>query len=483
MLGIVDFGVYIPYYRLARKALGEAWQLEPLAPLLIGESAVASYDEDTITMAVEAARVALAGRDRSDIDGVYFASTTPPFTEKSSAAVAAAACDVAAARCMDFNGSLRASANALTAGLDAVRAGAARRIVVAAADNRRPEPGSLLDALSGAGAAALLIGAGDEVIAELVGAYHLSDPTLDIWQPAGAHYLRSDDEAFTQQVGYFALTQRAIQGLLETTGVAPSAIQGVALYTPEGRTYLKFAKESPLAMAFMQMGMNGPAPYLLMHAGNLGTAFAPAQLALLLESAAPGALLALVSYGDGADAFLFRVTEAIGRRTPRRPTRAWLQTKGMLSYTLAQFFRHNVVDKPLFPPEVDPWTSLPLLHRERRNVLQFYAQKCTRCGAVWFPARPSCFDCGAQTGFEALHLSGQGEVASFVAEWAIPSPLPPVGMVTVDTPEGARLTVPSTDGDPRQLQVGAPVEFALRIFHTSKGLPHYSWKVRRVRAV
>jgi hypothetical protein len=72
-------------------------------------------------------------------------------------------------------------------------------------------------------------------------------------------------------------------------------------------------------------------------------------------------------------------------------------------------------------------------------------------------------------------------VASFVAEWAIPSPLPPMGMVTVDTAEGARLTTPSTDGDPRGLKVGDPVEFTLRIFHTAKGLPHYSWKVRSVR--
>ncbi len=482
MLGIIDFATYIPYYRLPRPALGEAWQLEPLMPLLIGESAIAGYDEDTITMGVESAEIALHSHDRQAIEAVYFATTTPPFSEKSSAAVIAAACDLGARRSLDVTGSLRAGTSALGLAFDGLRAGAMQHALVVAADNRRPEPGTLLDALSGAGAAAFVVGAGDEVVAELVGSYHLSDPTLDTWQRPGDSYLRTDDEAFTNQVGYTDLTRRAIQGLLETTGIKPSAIKGVALYTPEGRVYMSFAKKSPLGMAFMQMGAGGPAPYLLMHAGNLGAAFAPAQLALLLESAEPDSLIALIGYGDGADAFLFRVTEAIRRRAPRRRTADWIQPKGTLSYTLVQQFRQNIVDKPIFPPEVDPWTSLPLLYRERQNLLNFYAQRCTRCGAVWYPNRPNCFDCGAQDGFDYFRLSGQGTVASFVAEWAIPTPLPPVGMVTVDTPEGARITIPSTDGDPRRtLAVDQPVEFALRIFHTAKGLPHYGWKVRQVR--
>ena len=80
-----------------------------------------------------------------------------------------------------------------------------------------------------------------------------------------------------------------------------------------------------------------------------------------------------------------------------------------------------------------------------------------------------------------IRLCGKANVASFVAEWAIPTPVPPVGMITADTPEGARITNASTDGDPRGLKVGDEVEFALRIFHTSKGLPHYSWKIRKVR--
>jgi hydroxymethylglutaryl-CoA synthase len=482
-IGIVDFGTYIPHYRVSRAAIGEAWKLEQAKPLLLGERAVAGYDEDSLTMAVEAALHALEGRSGHGVEMLAFASTTPPFGEKSSAAVIASACDLPATRTLDVTGSLRAGTTALGLAFDAVKAGSARQVLVTTADMRRPEPGTLLDAISGDGAAALLVGGGDGVIAELVGEYHLSDPTIDTWRRSDDRYLQTDDEAFTNQVGYFDLVGKAVKELLQATAVDPMTIKGTAVYTPDGRAYMALAKQSPQGASFMQMGMDGPAPHLLMHAGNLGAAFAPAQLALLLETAVPGDHLVLVGYGDGADAYLFRVTEAITGRPAKRPTAAWLATKAELPYNLALHFRESFQQKPLFPPEVDPWTSLPLLHRERDELLRFHAQQCNTCGALWWPHRPNCYECGEQQAFSSVRLSRRGTVASFVAEWAIPTPAPPVGMVTVDTAEGARITNPSTDGDPRHLAVGDEVEFALRIFHTAKKLPHYSWKIRKRRDV
>jgi len=86
MLGIVAVNGYVPYYRLARAAIGDAWRLEQARDLLIGERAVASFDEDTITLAVEAALHTLEDRTTEAIGALYFASTTPVFLEKSNAA-------------------------------------------------------------------------------------------------------------------------------------------------------------------------------------------------------------------------------------------------------------------------------------------------------------------------------------------------------------------------------------------------------------
>src|SRR3990172_8359521 len=50
MNGIVAYGVYLPCHRLDRKAIGEALGV----PAGKGTRAVASYDEDTTSLAVEA---------------------------------------------------------------------------------------------------------------------------------------------------------------------------------------------------------------------------------------------------------------------------------------------------------------------------------------------------------------------------------------------------------------------------------------------
>ena len=62
MTGIASYGAYIPYFRLSRAEIGKAWGGGGGK----GERAVASYDEDSLTMAVAAARDCLKGIDRGD---------------------------------------------------------------------------------------------------------------------------------------------------------------------------------------------------------------------------------------------------------------------------------------------------------------------------------------------------------------------------------------------------------------------------------
>ena len=114
MAGIIAYGAYIPYYRLTRAEIAKAWGVA-LSP---GERAVANYDEDSLTMAVAAARDCLKGINRENIGGLYFASTTAPYKEKQSAAIIAAVLELPSdAVTMDFSGSLRCGSNALKAAL------------------------------------------------------------------------------------------------------------------------------------------------------------------------------------------------------------------------------------------------------------------------------------------------------------------------------------------------------------------------------
>ena len=62
-VGIHEFGGYVPIQRLKRKAIADAnaWFNPALRGLGEGERSICNWDEDSVTMAVEAARDALGG--------------------------------------------------------------------------------------------------------------------------------------------------------------------------------------------------------------------------------------------------------------------------------------------------------------------------------------------------------------------------------------------------------------------------------------
>ena len=137
MNGIVAYGSYIPYYRLDRKAIGETLG----ASAGSGTRSVACYDEDTTSMAVEAARAALRGASGVAPAAVYFATANPAYLDKTNATAIHAALDLEpGAAAFDMLGSVRSGMGALRAALDAGRptlAVAVRRAHRAARRGRR----------------------------------------------------------------------------------------------------------------------------------------------------------------------------------------------------------------------------------------------------------------------------------------------------------------------------------------------------------
>ena len=144
MAGILAVSAYVPRYRLPREVIAKEWGGAP-GP---GERAVANHDEDSLTMAVNAALNALPDGAARGVDAIYFASTTPPYREKQSATTVAAVLDAGnTVRTADFTDSLRAGTSALRAALDAVAAGS-KRALVCAGDCRMGEPDSIAERAS-----------------------------------------------------------------------------------------------------------------------------------------------------------------------------------------------------------------------------------------------------------------------------------------------------------------------------------------------
>src|SRR5206468_6053477 len=92
-VGILSFGAYVPRLRLQRTAIAaaNAWFSPGLRGMARGERSMANWDEDTVTMAVEAARDCLAGSDAGSVAALSLASTTHPFDDRQNTSIVAGA--------------------------------------------------------------------------------------------------------------------------------------------------------------------------------------------------------------------------------------------------------------------------------------------------------------------------------------------------------------------------------------------------------
>ena len=174
MTGIISYGGYIPRYRLERMSIYQniGWLMPATVMVAQGERSMCNWDEDSLTMAVAAARDCLVGMDKQQVDSLYLASTTLPFADRLNAGIAATALNLRPdIQTADFCSTLKAGTTAVIAALDAAKSG--KQVLVGCADQRAARAGSFYEMWFGDGAAALLIGEG-EGIAEFKGAHSLS---------------------------------------------------------------------------------------------------------------------------------------------------------------------------------------------------------------------------------------------------------------------------------------------------------------------
>jgi 3-hydroxy-3-methylglutaryl CoA synthase len=466
MAGIIGFGTYVPSYRLPRELIAKEWG----QPSMGGEKAVAGHDEDSLTMAVNAALNALPDGVARGIDAIYFASTTPPYREKQSATTVAAVLDAGnAVRTADFTDSLRAGTSALRAALDAVAAGS-KRALVCAGDCRMGEPDSIAEQSYGdAGAAMLVGGDGEPVLAEVVGAYTQSEEFLGTWRSAEQDFLHAFPGAFETKFGYAPFVIGAVAGLLKQTGTRPEAISKAVIAAPNPRAIGAVAKTLKLDP---KQQVQDTLWTLL---GDTGTAQPLVLLGAALERAKPGELILLVSYGDGADAILLRTTDAIATYRTGRSLFAQVERKRLLpSYGKYARFRRLIKKDS----SGDDLSTPVVLFRDRRTVLSLHGGRCPKCGTVQFPRHRVCVECGNRDGLEEQQLARRGTLFTFTNDYLHDSPDAPTTHGVVELDGGGRVFVQLTDVDPEQVEVDMPVELTFRKYHEGSGLQNYFWKAR-----
>ena len=475
MAGIISYGAYIPLWRLARDTIAEAWGSGSIR----GERSVANNDEDTITMASEAAIDCLAGLKREEIDGLYFASTTSPYREKECSTLVAMAADLRPEIITaDFANSLRAATAAFRAALNAVVSDSAGRILVTASDCRVGYPGSNYEQTFGDAAAALLISNTDKPAVIVEGSYSLSNELYDVWRLDKDIYVQSWEDRFIIEHGYTENMEKAIAGLLQKKALSVQDINKAVLYAPTLRAQQKLARRLGFDVNMQLQDL------LISNVGITGCAHALLMLVAALEEAKAGDKILVASYGSGCDAFLLSVTEEIEKvKDNRRGVNGYLDSKRPLpSYAKYLSYRGLLDPQPgepfrLFPAATTSW-------RERNWAIRMHSSRCKNCGSVTFPIERVCYKCRSKDNFEEVRLSdSKATVFTFTLDnLAGRSDDPTIPQVGVEFDyQNTRTYLPMTDCDPSDVTVDMPVEMTFRRLYEGAGMYNYFWKCRPIR--
>lgn len=440
MRGILGWGVHLPHGRLDRSEIAA----------LVGSGGgngtrtVASFDEDSTTMAVEAARNLLRSGAPAPAS-LCLATTTPAYLDKTNATAVHAALRLdRSAAAYDAVGSMRSTAGALRAALD----GSTPALVIGS-DIRTGRPGSTDETSGGDAAAAVLVGDGNDgpVVAELVASASVTEEFLDRWRAPGDVGSRQWEERFGE-TKYVPLGAEVLKAVLAESGLDASGVDLLAIAGLHDRACATVAKASGVAA-------DNLVDRLAATIGNPGAAQPLVLLARALETAQPAQTIVLLVLSDGADAFVFRTTDSVAQYVPTRPVAAQVMSGATVNYGRYLAWRGLLPVEPPRRPE---------------------------------PARPSASASGRSvewkfglTSAAGVLAEQQGTVTTFTVDKLAYSQDPPVVFAVVDFDDGERLPVELTDVGADEVVVGLRVEMTFRRLFTADGIANYFWKARPLR--
>jgi hydroxymethylglutaryl-CoA synthase len=342
-VGIVGYGAYVPRYRLPATEVARMWR-DSAGGLPVKEKAVAGLDEDTITMAVEAARNALnrAGIDPQEIRAVWVGSESHPYAVKPSSTIVAEAIGAAPnVQAADLEFACKAGSEAIVAGMGIVGSGMGRYVLAIGMDTAQGRPGDALEYTAASGGAAYIVGPADEAVAVYEATLsHVTD-TPDFWRRAYAHY-PSHGHRFTGEPAYFEHITSAAQKLMDEMGTTPADYAYAVFHQPNTKFPQRAAQMLGFTPEQIKTGL------LVPEIGNTYAGSSLIGLTAILDEAKPGDRIFMVSFGSGAgsDAFSLRATDRIAERRDRAPaTRDYIARRKEIDYATYTRYRHKLLMK------------------------------------------------------------------------------------------------------------------------------------------
>jgi len=479
MVGITAYGAFLPRRRLNRMAVltSMGWFAPGLMMAAQGERAMCGWDEDTMTLAVAAAKDCLTGKDKNAVDAAYLASTSLPFKDRQNCGIMAAAANLPEEGLVtaDFTSSSKSGTTAVLAAIDAVKGGDKKNILVTASDARPTKAAWFFNLWYGDGAASLLLGK-DNVIAEFKGAHSISCDFVASYRGADAQFDYGWEERWIRDEGYTKIIPQVIKGLLEKTGTSMDDISKI-IYPCflSKRIHLGLSK-------LIGAGPEKIADNMHEITGDTGAAHPLAMLVAALEEANPGDKIIMASFGQGSDALLFEVTDAIKDLPERNGIKGSLARRLEVdNYSKFLKWRDLINVDMGIRAESKKQTALSALWRHRDMILGMKGGKCTECGTPQFPkmrmcVNPECHKVDTQEAYE--FADKPGIVKSFTGDMLAVSVEPPAIYGLVQFEGGGRTMADFTDCELSEVKVGMPVKMTFRIkYHDAdRDFNGYFWK-------
>lgn len=467
MVGIRSMGIYIPRYRLERNEISRAMGGISMS----GEKAVCNFDEDSVTMAVEALRDSLREIDSEEIDSLLFASTSAPYKEKQSSSTIAMLADLKEdIFTSDFSNSIRSGASALEMAMARVKSGMSKNVAVTVSDDRLGVGGSDFEKYFGDGAVALVLSSND-LIATIEGVHTINDDFLDVWRTSTDIFASSWEDRFVKTKGFENNIAKVVKGLMDKYNLLPSDFDKVVLAGPDYRIGQSIGKS--LGFDITSQLQNN----MFDQVGNIGTAHPFLMLFSAINEAKPGDKILLTVYGDGAMALILSVTnnERVGNAIN---IKEYLYNKLLLKN-----YEEYLKIKNLIVTEADRRPSLPSsvphMWRERNYFTRFHGVRCFNCGTEQYPRHRICYHCKSKDNFEEIKLSlKKGTVITYTKDRLFPTKLPPHVQAVIELEGGCRAYMMMTDVDPDEVKSHMLVDMVPRVLHERSNFYNYGWKCK-----
>lgn len=479
-IGLTGFGGYIPRLRLQRKAVAQAnaW----IAPNFLGkgkgERSMANWDEDAVTMAVEAARDLLGpDDDRSHVDALFFGSTTMPFKDRLNAGIISAALTLEeTVRAVDVASTQRAGTSALLQALTAVKAGEAKHALVLAADHRKARAASAQELDFGDGAAAVSVGT-ENVIAKYLGGASLTVDFVDHFRGSTEEFDYNWEERWIRDEGFSKIVPRAVKAALDNAGVKAEEIKHFVMPCAFGDKFVQqLAKKSGIAPEAAR-------DTLAANCGETGAAHSLVMLVHTLQKdAKPGEKVLVLHFGGGCDALVFETTDKLSSQSDKRGIVGSLANrKEETNYLKFLTFNGLIEWEQGMRAEQDKKTALTTLYRNEDMLMGLVGGRCTETGVVQFPrsrisVNPNNHTIDTQEPYK--FADRKAKILSWSADFLSASMNPPnhYGMVVFD--EGGRIMMDFTDVEQGTVDSGMEVKLVFRIkdFDEKRGFRRYFWK-------